>query len=167
MLPPQSSRETFRFADFELDVPAYELRFQGRPVQIERRPMDVLVMLVERRGQLVSRRDIVELLWGQDVFVEVEPGINTAIWKIRGALGDSSDHSTFVETVSGRGYRFVAPVEVVPQLPSQASATLVPAPKALPITRRHNLSAELTSFVGRRMELIELPGVLASRGWCR
>lgn len=162
MLPPPSSRETFRFGDFDLDVSAYELRFQGRAVQIERRPMDLLVMLVERRGQLVSRRDIVELLWGQDVFVEVEPGINTVIWKIRGALGDSADHPTFVETVSGRGYRFVAPVDVMAQSPPQASATTTAAPEPLPDTRRHNLPAELTSFVGRRMELIALPGVIAS-----
>jgi len=124
--------------------------------------MDLLVMLVERRGQLVSRRDIVELLWGQDVFVEVDPGINTVIWKIRGALGDSSDKPTFVETVSGRGYRFVAPVEIVAQSPPQASATIMAAPEPLPDTRRHNLPAELTSFVGRRMELLELPGALAS-----
>ena len=54
--------------------------------------MDLLVLLVERRGQLVSRRDIVERLWGQDVFVEVEAGINTVVWKIRGALGDSSEN---------------------------------------------------------------------------
>lgn len=162
MLPPSSSRETFRFGDFELDVSAYELRSQGRAVPIERRPMDLLVMLVERRGQLVTRRDIVELLWGQDVFVEVEPGINTVIWKIRGALGDSSDHPTFVETVPGRGYRFVAPVEVVAQWPSQTSVTVGPTPEPLPDTRRHNLPAELTSFVGRRVELAELPGVLAS-----
>jgi predicted ATPase/DNA-binding winged helix-turn-helix (wHTH) protein len=162
MLPPQSSRETFRFGDFDLDVSSYELRFQGRAVQIERRPMDLLVMLVERRGQLVSRRDIVELLWGQDVFVEVEPGVNTVIWKIRGALGDSSANPRFVETVSGRGYRFVAPVEVMAQPIPQASASPVAVREPLPDTRPHNLPAELTSFVGRRMELLELPGVLAA-----
>jgi len=84
MLPTATARETFRFGDFDLDVSAYELRFKGRSIQIERRPMDLLVLLVERRGQLVSRKDIVERLWGQDVFVEVEPGINTVVWKIRG-----------------------------------------------------------------------------------
>ena len=77
-------------------------------------------------------------------------------------LGDSRESPRFVETVPGRGYRFVAPVEVVAQSPPQASPALLAAPERLPDTRRHNLPAELTSFVGRRKELLELPGVLAS-----
>jgi DNA-binding response OmpR family regulator len=77
------SRETFRFGDFELDVAAYELRRHGRPVKLERRPMDLLIQLVESRHQLVSRSDIVDRLWGNDVFVDVETGINTAISKGR------------------------------------------------------------------------------------
>ena len=162
MLPTATARETFRFGDFDLDVSAYELRFKGRSIQIERRPMDLLVLLVERRGQLVSRKDIVERLWGQDVFVEVEPGINTVVWKIRGALGDSSDNSKFVETVPGRGYRFVAPVEVVAQSSPNSSCSSVAAPVRLPEPRRHNLPAQRTSFVGRRKEILELPEALAS-----
>jgi TolB-like protein/DNA-binding winged helix-turn-helix (wHTH) protein/tetratricopeptide (TPR) repeat protein len=105
--------ETYRFNDFELDVAGYQLRRQGRVVRLERQPMDVLILLVERRGQLVSRADIVERLWGKDVFVDVETGVHTAIRKIRQALGDSIHAPTFVETVSGKGYRFVADVEVV------------------------------------------------------
>ena len=167
MLPTPRSPETFRFGDFELDVAAYELRCQGRPVQLERRPMDLLVLLVERRGQLVSRTDIVEQLWGQDVFVEVDPGVNTVIWKIRGALGDSSDHSTFVETVSGRGYRFVAPVEIVAQSAPHASPAPVAAFTHAPEPRRHNLPAERTSFVGRRKELRNCPGCSCHPGCCR
>ena len=162
MLPTARPRETFRFGDFDLDTSAYELRFKGRTIQIERRPMDLLVLLVERQGQLVSRKDIVERLWGRDVFVEVEPGINTVVWKIRGALGDSSDNSKFVETVSGRGYRFVAPVEVVAQSSPHSSPALVAEPTSLPEPRRHNLPAERTTFVGRRNQMLELPGVLAS-----
>ena len=83
MLPTPRSRETFRFGDFDLDVSAYELRFQGRSVEIERRPMDLLVLLVERRGQLVSRRDIVERR-GAGRLRRVDPGINTVVWKVRG-----------------------------------------------------------------------------------
>ena len=111
--------ETYRFNDFELDVAGYQLRRQGRVVHLERQPMDVLILLVERRRQLVSRADIVERLWGKDVFVDVETGVHTAIRKIRQALGDSINTPTFVETVSGKGYRFVADVEVVAGL-SQA-----------------------------------------------
>ena len=106
------TRETLRFGDFELDVAAYELRRHGRAVRLERHPMDLLLLLVERRNDLVSRAQIVELLWGKDVFVDVETGVHTAVRKIRQALRDSAETPTFVETVPGRGYRFIAPVEV-------------------------------------------------------
>src|SRR5688500_20326530 len=110
MLIPDSP-DTFRFGDFELDVGAYALRRNGRPVRIERQPMDLLLLLIERRGLLVLRSEIVDRLWGKDVFVDVETGVHTAIRKVRQALRDSPDAPTFVETVSGKGYRFVAPVE--------------------------------------------------------
>ena len=106
-----------RFADFELDLRAYQLRRDGRPVRLERRPMDLLIFLVERHGELVTRTDIVDQLWGKDVFIEVEPAVNTAIKKIRRALDDSADTPTFVETVPGRGYRFVAAVTPTTQWP--------------------------------------------------
>ena len=85
MLIPDSP-DTFRFADFDLDVGAYALRRNGRPVRIERQPMDLLLLLVERRGQLVLRSEIVDRLWGQDVFVDVETGVHSAIRKVRQAL---------------------------------------------------------------------------------
>lgn len=112
MLIPDSP-DTFRFGVFELDVGAYELRRNGRPVRIERQPMDLLLLLVERRRQLVLRSEIVDRLWGKDVFVDVETGVHTAIRKVRQALHDSPDAPTFVETVSGKGYRFIATVEVL------------------------------------------------------
>src|SRR5260221_8540662 len=102
---------TFGFGDFELDVASYELRRLGRPVKLERQPMDLLILLVERRRQLVSRAEIIDRLWGKDVFVDVETGVNTAISKIRQVLRDSTDNPVFVETVPGKGYRFVAAVE--------------------------------------------------------
>lgn len=105
--------ETFRFGDFELDSGAYELRRNGRAVRIERQPMDLLLLLVQRRRQLVQRSEIVDSLWGKDVFVDVETGVHTAIRKIRRALHDSPDAPFFVETVPGKGYRFIATVEVV------------------------------------------------------
>ena len=113
MMPATAPGETFRFNDFELDVAAYQLRRQGRVVRLERQPMDVLILLVGRRRQLVSRADIVERLWGKDVFVDVDTGVHTAIRKIRQALGDSISAPAFVETVPSKGYRFVADVEVV------------------------------------------------------
>jgi TolB-like protein/DNA-binding winged helix-turn-helix (wHTH) protein/Flp pilus assembly protein TadD len=108
MVPRES---IFRFRDCVLDVGAYELRRRDRPVRLERQPMDLLILLVERHGQLVTRAEITALLWSADVFVDVETGIHTAVRKIRRALGDSADSPTYVETVAGKGYRFVAPVE--------------------------------------------------------
>ena len=109
-VPVSISRPIYRFGEFELDIAAYELRRSGRPVRLERRPMELLMLLVERRHDLVSRADIVKRLWGDDVFVDVDMGVNTAIRKVRQALGDSPDASAYVTTVSGKGYRFTAEV---------------------------------------------------------
>jgi TolB-like protein/Tfp pilus assembly protein PilF len=107
------SHATFQFGDFELDLSAYELRRSGQRVHLERHPMDLLILLVERRRQLVSRADIAERLWGAGVFLDFEMGVNTAIRKLRQALRDSRESPTFVETISGKGYRFIAPVKAV------------------------------------------------------
>src|ERR1700688_2162481 len=108
------SHSTFRFGEFELDISAYELRRGGQPVHLERQPMDLLILLVERHRQVVCRDDIVKRLWDPGVFVDVEMGVNTAIHKVRLALGDSREAPAFVETISGKGYRFIAPVDTVP-----------------------------------------------------
>jgi len=120
------SRGTFRFGDFVLDIAAYDLRRTGHRVRLERQPMDLLILLIERRGQLVSRSQIVDALWDKDVFVDVENGVNTAIRKLRQALRDSPDAPTFIETVPGKGYRFIATVEVLPD------AALSPPPAVAP-----------------------------------
>ena len=112
-MQPPDVPTTFRFGDFELDVAGYSLRRGGQQVRIERRPMDLLILLVQRRRELVSRNDIVERLWGPDVVVDVDMGVNTAIRKIRQVLGDAPETPAFVETVSGKGYRFIAEVEAV------------------------------------------------------
>ncbi len=123
-------RPVHRFRDFELDVAAYELRRGGRAIRLERQPMDLLILLVERRGQLVTRAEIVDRLWGKDVFVEVETGVHTAVRKIRQALRDSADSPAFVETVAGKGYRFTAPVEIIDESPAPAPEPAPAAPHA-------------------------------------
>ena len=110
-MPTPDQSPQLRFGDFELDPAAFELRRDGRVVRLGRQPMDLLLLLVERRGQLVSRAEIIDRLWGKDVFVDVDTGVNTAISKIRQALRDSAEAPQFVETVPGRGYRFVAVIE--------------------------------------------------------
>jgi TolB-like protein/DNA-binding winged helix-turn-helix (wHTH) protein len=124
----RAPRETFRFGDFELDVAAYELRRLGRPVKLGRQPMDLLILLVEGRRQLVSRNEIVDRLWGKDVFVDVDTGVNTAISKIRQALRDSPEAPAFVETVPGKGYRFIATVESVSVAAESAVGVRQPEP---------------------------------------
>src|SRR5262245_53984528 len=111
-LPPR----VFRFGGFVLDVSAYQLRRHGRAVNLERRPMELLMLLVTRRGEIVSRAEIVEHLWGRDVFIEVGSGVNTVIRKIRRALRDNPDRARFIQTVQGKGYRFIANLDSTPSM---------------------------------------------------
>jgi DNA-binding winged helix-turn-helix (wHTH) protein/tetratricopeptide (TPR) repeat protein len=104
------SEDLIRFEDFELDPRAYQMRRLGRTLKLERIPMEVLLLLVERRGQLVAREEIIEKLWGKDVFLDTDNAINTAIRKIRQVLKDDSEQPRFVQTITGKGYRFIAPV---------------------------------------------------------
>jgi DNA-binding winged helix-turn-helix (wHTH) protein/tetratricopeptide (TPR) repeat protein len=99
--------------DIELDLGRYELRRQGRRVKLEKKPMELLIFLVGRREQLVSRREIVTKLWRSDLFIDSEPNINNIVRKIRTALGDNSAKPRFLETVVGKGYRFIGPVRVI------------------------------------------------------
>jgi TolB-like protein/DNA-binding winged helix-turn-helix (wHTH) protein/Tfp pilus assembly protein PilF len=98
-----------KFAEFELDGGRYELRRGDRVLKLEKIPMELLALLAESNGRLVSRDEIVEKIWGKDVFLDTEHGINTAIRKIRQVLGDDPEQPRFVQTVTGKGYRFVAP----------------------------------------------------------
>jgi len=111
--PPQRtcvpvSAGLIRFNDFVLDCDRYELSRAGRPVRLEKIPMELLILLVAKNGHLVTRQEIIEHLWGRDVFVDTEHGINTAVRKIRQALRDDPEQPRFVQTVMGKGYRFIA-----------------------------------------------------------
>jgi DNA-binding winged helix-turn-helix (wHTH) protein/tetratricopeptide (TPR) repeat protein len=104
------TRDIVRFEDFELDLRAYQVRRSGRTLKLERIPMEVLLLLAERRGQLVTREEIIEKLWGKDVFLDTDNAINTAIRKVRQVLKDDPEQPRFVQTITGKGYRFIAPV---------------------------------------------------------
>lgn len=108
----------YQFEGFQLDVACYELRRNGHVLKLEKIPMELLILLISRRGELVSREEIIAKLWGQDVFIETEHGINTAVRKIRQTLGDDPEHPRFVQTVVGKGYRFVGPIDVVDAAPA-------------------------------------------------
>src|SRR5437868_1011546 len=112
--------------DLVLDLTSFQLIRAGRPVKLEKTPMEVLSLLVSRRGALVTREEIVHTIWGDAVHVDVDAGINTAIRKIRQALDDHSDSPLYLETVVGKGYRFIGPITIidghVPAAPLASSA---------------------------------------------
>ena len=105
------SDKRVRFGEFELDFGHFQLYRSGQMVRLEGLPLQLLMYLVDNQRQLVTREQIAAMLWGKDVFVDVEQGINTAIRKIRIALGDDSSQPQLLQTVVGRGYRFVAQCE--------------------------------------------------------
>ena len=98
--------------DLQLDLGRYEIRRSGRRVRLEKKPMELLIFLVARRDQLVPREDLVKKLWGSDLLVDTERNLNNVVRKLRAALGDDSDNPRFLETVVGKGYRFVGPIQV-------------------------------------------------------
>jgi len=121
-----------RFEDFELDLRSYQVRRSSRTLRLERIPMEVLFLLVERRGQLVTREEIIEKIWGKNAFLDTDNAINTAIRKIRQILKDDPEQPRFVQTVTGRGYRFIAQVaEVgVPKIVEAMAVQQKPVPSA-------------------------------------
>ena len=104
-------RPVIRFGTFQLDPQAGQLLKSGRVIRLKPQPLRLLELLLNRPGDLVTRDEIRDLLWGTDTFVDFEQGMNTAIRQIREALGDDAERPVFVETVPKRGYRFIAPVE--------------------------------------------------------
>jgi DNA-binding winged helix-turn-helix (wHTH) protein len=104
-----------RFGDFELDLRTGELRRDGTILKLQPQPARVLVLLVSHAGEVVTRQDLAQQVWGSDTFVDFEQGLNYAIRQIRSALEDDPDHPRFLETLPKRGYRFIAPVENLPE----------------------------------------------------
>jgi TolB-like protein/DNA-binding winged helix-turn-helix (wHTH) protein/tetratricopeptide (TPR) repeat protein len=140
---PEGHRVT-RFGGFELDLRSGELSKQGVRVRLQGKPLLILEVLLERRGQLATRDELRQVLWPGDTFVDFDGGLNTAVNKLRAALGDSADRPRFVETVGGRGYRLIASVEAVEappglQAPAPGPAAVAPPPsdfRAAPRGRR-------------------------------
>ncbi len=126
--------EICRFANFELDRRAYQLRRDGNAVALERIPLEVLFLLTDRQGQLVTRDEIFERIWGKGLFLDVDNAINTAVRKIRRALDENPEAPRFILTVPAKGYRFIAEVY---------EARTEPAPG----------HAQQSAFVGRAEEI--------------
>jgi len=121
---PQNNSRVARFGVFELDLRAGELRKSGVKLRLQGQPFQVLALLLERAGDVVTREELQQKLWPSDTFVDFDHSLNTAINKVREALGDSASSPRYVETLARRGYRFIAPVQ---NEISESTAALMPA----------------------------------------
>src|SRR5579864_4733707 len=107
-----SPEDVVRFGHFELDVRAGELTKRGRKIFLQEQPFQILLMLLEKPGDVVLREEIRERLWPNGTFVQFAPSINAAVQRLREALGDTANRPRYVETVSRRGYRLLGKVEI-------------------------------------------------------
>jgi cholera toxin transcriptional activator len=108
---PQNNSKIARFGVFELDITAGELRKNGRKLRLQEQPFQILALLLDRAGDVVTREELRQKLWAADTFVDFDHGLNTAVNKLREVLGDSASSPRFIETLARRGYRFIAPVK--------------------------------------------------------
>ena len=143
----ESLAQEVQFGDFTLNYSRYQLLRGDRPLRLEKRPMDLLILLVQRGGELVTRDEIAERLWGKDVFLDINHSINTAIRKVRQVLRDDPDKPRYIETVVGKGYRFAAPV-------TRKSGGSTPMPQSRP--RDTSPPAPMQMVVGRESVLCEM-----------
>jgi predicted ATPase/DNA-binding winged helix-turn-helix (wHTH) protein len=161
---PVRQSDSIQFGkDFELDPRTYELRSGGRIIKLERIPMELLILLIQERGQLVARSQIIERIWGKDVFLDTDNSINAAIRKIRQVLKDDPEQPRFVQTITGRGYRFIAPIvearakvsarDAVAGLKVIRSGFSEKAAEPVAETPSSNLPAQRTGFLGREKEV--------------
>jgi len=126
MTDPRPARR-YRFGAFEADATTGELRRQGIRIRLNAQPFQVLCLLLERPGELLTREQISRELWPEGTFVDYEHGVNSAVNRIRESLADTASSPRFIETLARRGYRFVAPVERI-GTPSQASTEQIATP---------------------------------------
>src|SRR5580693_6486940 len=144
------SKNVLRFDDFEVDLRAQELYKGGRRIKLQVQPFQVLAMLLEQPGEVVTREEMQKRLWPADTFVDFDHSVNTAIKKLRQALGDDKNKPRFVETLPKRGYRFLAtvkgPAGTSRQAGASATSLAAAVAKATPET-------EASPWVGRVAKL--------------
>jgi Tol biopolymer transport system component/DNA-binding winged helix-turn-helix (wHTH) protein len=143
----------YEFGEFRLDSGQFKLLRDGQSIRVERKPLELLILLASRQGQLVTRPEIAQRLWDSEVFVDTEHGINTAVRKIRQVLGDDSEEPRFVQTVMGKGYRILCPVEVWKGQTGVHDSLLIddpaddPVPKLQPVENRRRPKLLLSAIV--------------------
>jgi DNA-binding winged helix-turn-helix (wHTH) protein len=143
--PGNYSGRIARFGVFELDLAAGELRRNGAKLRLQEQPFQVLALLLERAGDVVTREELRQKLWPADTFVDFDHSLNTAVNKLRETLGDSASSPRYIETLARRGYRFIAPLQT--EARPNASAVEVP-PAGNPIAA--HLHPELEVPIPRR-----------------
>lgn len=136
-------------AKVELDLGRYELRRSGRRIKLEKKPMELLIFLAGRREQLVSREEIARRLWRSDLFIDIEKNLNNIVRKLRTALRDDPDRPHFIETVIGKGYRFVGPLKVIDV--------------SVPRTNGHRSTSSVLSEASDHFSIAVLPLVMAGK----
>ena len=183
-----SSARLYRFGVFEADRTTGELRRQGIRVKINAQPFQVLLMLLDRPGEVLSREEISRALWSDGTFVDYEHGVNSAVNRIREALGDAASSPRYVETLARRGYRFVAPVQKInpdqeappppassepeqdlAEEPSSFGSTILATPEELPSTSHRVVRAlflllqlmYVGFYIGALANLAEIQELLA------
>src|SRR5262245_14444378 len=130
--PPNTRAfDVVQFGIFELSRRAGELRKQGTRIRLQPKPMHLLCALLEHPGEIVTRDELKGRLWPDDTFVDFESGLNTAVNRLRLALGDSAEHPRYIQTEARSGYRFIAPAQAKPELPLSVTPQLM-APEAQP-----------------------------------
>lgn len=143
----------YKFGPYELDSSRFELRCGDRPLKLEPIPTKLLILLLEKKGQVVSRPEIIERLWGKDVFLDTEHGINTSVRKIRRVIKEDVGRPRFIQTISGKGYRFL-PDEVTTNSEGTAASVkvLAPADEALTPVSPFPFEAAVTRVVEDHVE---------------
>jgi TolB-like protein/DNA-binding winged helix-turn-helix (wHTH) protein/Tfp pilus assembly protein PilF len=162
---PVPIHQTIRFGDdLELDLGAYQLRRADRVLKLEPTPMELLHFLLEHKGELVTREQIIERLWGRNVFVDTDNSINGAIRKIRLVLNDETDRPRYVQTVPGKGYRFIAPVAPSPvEIPTVMVS--IQAKQVEPPAEFKGPSRRFTALAIAVLALLIAAGVFAWMRW--
>ena len=160
-------KNLYRFGIFEADPATGELRKQGRRLQLQGQPFDILVMLLEHAGEVVSRTQIQERLWPNGTFVDFDHSLNTAVNKIRDVLGDSASSPRYIETLARRGYRFIAPVQVDDDsmrrpAPESPSSTPQPSSDAPPATETWQPKTNSSSLLTAQHEVPQAHGTLVT-----
>jgi DNA-binding winged helix-turn-helix (wHTH) protein/Tol biopolymer transport system component len=134
-----------RFGAFEVSLDSGELRLQGKRVKLQEQPFQVLVALLERPGELVSREELRTKLWPADTFVDFDHSLNAAVKRLRDALGDSADAPLFVETLARRGYRFIGSIDG-PDVPGETALVVAPE-RSHALSSRFWIAAAFVSFI--------------------